>query len=98
MVGGVGVLVGSTDRSSLPLSILATAVVAVAFQPVREQAQSLANRLVGGRRSHPNVVLSQLSALVAESSSIQPVLIRMLQLLVDVTGTPPALIHLSVGG
>ncbi len=98
IVAGVGALVGSTDRSSLPLSILATAVVAVAFQPVREQAQSLANRLVGGRRSDPNVVLSQLSALVAESSSIEPVLIRMLQLLVDATGTPAAAIYLSVGG
>ncbi len=98
IVAGVGALVGSTDRSSLPLSILATAVVAVAFQPVRVQAQTLANRLVRGRRSDPNAVLSQLSALVAESSSIEPVLIRMLQLLVDATGTRAAAIYLSVGG
>jgi signal transduction histidine kinase len=98
IVAGVGALVGTAGSPSLPLSILATAVVAVAFQPVRERAQSLADRLIRGRRSDPNVILSKLSALVAESSSIEPVLIRMLQLLVDTTGAGGAAIHLSVGG
>jgi signal transduction histidine kinase len=98
IVAGVGALVGNAGSPSLPLSILATAVVAVAFQPVRERAQSLADRLVRGRRSDPNVILSKVSALVAESSSIEPVLVRMLQLLVDATGTGGAAIYLDVGG
>jgi len=98
IVAGVGALIGGAGSPNLPLSILATAVVAVAFQPVREQAQTLANRLVRGRRSDANAVLSQLSALVADSSSIEPVLTRMLQLLVDATGTPAAAIYLNVGG
>ena len=41
------------SRPDLGLSILATAVVAVAFQPVRERAQRLANRLVFGKRPPP---------------------------------------------
>ena len=97
IVAGVGAVVGSAGQSNLPLSILATAVVAVAFQPVRERAQALANRLVHGRRADPHEVLSRLSAMVADSSSIEPVLIRMLQLLVDATGVIGAAIYLNVG-
>jgi signal transduction histidine kinase len=98
IVAGVGAVIGSADRPSLPLSIVATALVALAFQPVRERAQALTDRLVRGRRANPNEVLSKLSALVADSSSIEPVLTRMLQLLVDATGTAAAAIYLSVGG
>jgi len=98
IVAGIGAIVGGADRSTLPLSILATAIVAVAFQPVRERAQALADRLVRRRRADPNAVLSKLSELVADSSSIEPVLMRMLQLLVDAIGTGGAAIYLSEGG
>ena len=97
IVAGVGAIVGGAGQPSLPLSILATAAVAVAFQPVRERAQALANRLVHGRRADPHEVLSKLSAMAADSSSVEPVLIRMLQLVVDATGTTGAAIYLHVG-
>ena len=97
IVAGIGAIIGSAGQSNLPLSILATAVVAIAFQPVRERAQALANRLVYGRRSDPHEVLSKLSAMVADSSAIEPVLIRMLQLVVDATGAVGAAIYLNVG-
>jgi signal transduction histidine kinase len=97
IVAGVGAMIGSAGQSNVPLSILATAVVAVAFQPVRERAQALANRLVHGRRADPHEVLSKLSEMVADSSSIEPVLMRMLQLLVDATGAIGAAIYLNVG-
>jgi len=97
IVAGLGAMIGSAGQSNLPLSILATAVVAVAFQPVRERAQALANRLVHGRRADPHEVLSKLSAMVADSSSIEPVLIRMLQLVVDATGAIGTAIYLNVG-
>ena len=51
VVDGVGTLVGN-DRSPL-LSAVAAAVVAVAFQPVRERARRLANRVVYGKRATP---------------------------------------------
>jgi signal transduction histidine kinase len=97
IVAGVGEIVGSAGQSSLPLSILATAVVALAFQPVRERAQAVANRLVYGRRSDPHEVLSRLASMVAESNSSEQVLSRMLQLLVEATGASGAAIYLKVG-
>lgn len=97
IVAGAGAMIGSARQSNLALSILATAVVAVAFQPVRERAQALANRLVYGRRSAPHEVLSRLTEMVAESSSGEHLLMRMLQLVVDATGASAAAIYLNVG-
>src|SRR5439155_670649 len=56
IVIGVGTAVGSTNNAFL--SIVATAVVAISFQPVREWARSLANRLVYGDRASPYEVMS----------------------------------------
>src|SRR5205807_4650403 len=53
IVVGIGTLVGIGGRPNLVLSIVATAVVAVGFQPVRERLQKVANRLVYGRRATP---------------------------------------------
>ncbi|MCA1726884.1 MAG: hypothetical protein LC722_04305, partial [Actinobacteria bacterium] len=47
IVVGVGSLIG--NRGNVLLSILATAVIAVAFQPLRDRVRRLANRLVYGR-------------------------------------------------
>ena len=51
LVVGVGTLAG--DQRSPLLAALAAAVVAVAFQPVRQWAGRLANRVVYGRRATP---------------------------------------------
>ena len=58
IVVGIGALLQHGTRPSLGLSILATAVVAVAFQPVRERVQHLANHLVYGKRATPYEALS----------------------------------------
>jgi signal transduction histidine kinase len=97
IVVGVGAMIGNVGQSNLPLSILATAVVAVAFQPVRERAESLANRLVYGRRTDPREVLSRVSEMVADAKSNEQVLGHMLELLVDATGATGAAIYLNVG-
>jgi signal transduction histidine kinase len=65
IVVGLGSLVGLGGRTALPLSLLATAVTAVAFEPVRERVQGLANRLVYGRRASPYEVLSRFGQLAA---------------------------------
>src|SRR5205823_3268633 len=44
IVVGIGAAIGQGSKPNLGLSILATAVVAVAFQPVRERVQRFANR------------------------------------------------------
>jgi signal transduction histidine kinase len=67
IVVGIGTLVGSGGQPNLILSIVATAIVAVAFQPVRERVQRVANRLVYGKRATPYEVLSQFSERVAET-------------------------------
>ena len=56
---GVGALLPVPDGV---LSLVATAVVALAFEPVRRRAQRMADRLVYGHRSTPYEALSRLSA------------------------------------
>src|SRR5205814_1304118 len=58
IVVGIGALLQQGARPSLVLSILATTVVTVAFQPVRERVQRLANHLVYGKRATPYEALS----------------------------------------
>jgi signal transduction histidine kinase len=77
IVVGVGALVGGTGRSNLGLSILATAIVAVAFQPVRERVQRIANRLVYGKRATPYEVMADFSERMAGAISADEVLPKM---------------------
>jgi signal transduction histidine kinase len=95
---GVGSLVGSGGQPNLALSILATAVVAVGFQPVRERVQRLANRLVYGTRATPYEVLSEFSERVAESPAANDVLPRMARVLAEGTGADHAHVWLRVEG
>ena len=59
LVVGAGALLPVSDRV---LSLAATAVLAVVFEPVRRRAQGLADRLVYGDRVTPYETLSRLSA------------------------------------
>jgi signal transduction histidine kinase len=95
MVVGVGALVG--DRQSPLLSGIAAAVVAVAFQPVRQLARKLANRLVYGERATPYEVLSEFSERAAGTYSTEDVLPRMVQILSAGTGATEACVWLRVG-
>jgi signal transduction histidine kinase len=97
IVVGVGALIGSGGRPNLALSIVATAIVAVAFQPVRERVQKVANRLVYGKRATPYEVLSQFSERVAESYAADDVLPRMARVLADGTGAARADVWLRTG-
>ncbi|MBA2272308.1 MAG: hypothetical protein H0W21_00180, partial [Actinobacteria bacterium] len=74
IVAGAGALLGAGGDSNLALSIFATAVVAVAFQPVRERVQRFANRLVYGKRASPYEVLSRFSQTVASSYGAEDLL------------------------
>ena len=61
VVVGVGSLVGRGDEPDLLLSILATAIVAVLFEPARHRLQRVANHVVYGERATPFEVLSNLT-------------------------------------
>ena len=69
VVVGLGALVGSGDEPNAVLSVGATALVAVGFQPVRRRLERVANRLVFGRRATPYEVLSEFSRRVAATSN-----------------------------
>jgi signal transduction histidine kinase len=58
MVVGVGSLVGARADANLQLTVAATAVAALAFQPARVRLQRVANRLVYGQRASPYEVLA----------------------------------------
>jgi signal transduction histidine kinase len=77
IVVGIGRLVESGNRPSLALSIVATAVVAVAFQPVRERVQRFANRLVYGKRASPYEVMAGFADRMAGTLSVDDVLPKM---------------------
>ena len=83
VVGG-GSLVGTTRNPTL--SIIATALIAVAFQPIRDRARRLADRLVFGKRAAPYEVLSEFSERMASTYAIEDVLPRMVQILAEGTG------------
>jgi len=95
IVVGIGTLVGSPERPGL-LSIAATAVIAVAFQPARERSRRLANRLVYGKRATPYEVLSAFSRGVAGASTDDS-LLRMARLVVEATGATQATVWLRLG-
>jgi signal transduction histidine kinase len=94
---GIGSLVGSGGKPNLALSIVATGVVAVGFQPLRERLQKIANRLVYGERATPYEVLSQFSERVAESYASDDVLPRMARVLADGTNAVHAEVWLRSG-
>jgi signal transduction histidine kinase len=89
VVVGVGTVVGQGDRASFELSIVATAVVALAFQPVRRWVQRIANRLVFGERATPYEVLARFARRAAEASDDE-LLQRIPQLIVEGTGAAQA--------
>jgi len=89
----IGALIGVTEG----VSLLATAVVAVAFQPIRRRAQQFANRLVYGERATPYEVLSRFSEHVGETYSGEDILVRMARLLAEGTGATSAVVWLRVG-
>ncbi|MEX2421417.1 MAG: adenylate/guanylate cyclase domain-containing protein, partial [Actinomycetota bacterium] len=55
---GVGALIGKGDESNTVLAVVATAIVAIAFQPLRKRATELANRLVFGKAQSREEVLA----------------------------------------
>ncbi|HEV2930900.1 MAG TPA: hypothetical protein VGW74_19635, partial [Propionibacteriaceae bacterium] len=96
IVVGVGTLVGSGDEPNVLLSVVATGVIAVAFQPARDRSRRLANRLVYGSRATPYEVLSTFSRDMA-SASTDGSLQRLARLVVEATGAVKASVWLRFG-
>jgi signal transduction histidine kinase len=96
IVVGVGMLLGSQDEPNLALSIAATAIVAIAFSPVKERTQRLANRLVYGQRATPYEALHRFTDEVATSYETDRVAPAMAKTIVDATGAERAEVWLAL--
>jgi signal transduction histidine kinase len=95
LVVGIGAMIGSNQR--FLLSLVATAVIALAFQPLRQRAQRLANRLVYGKRATPYEALSQFSEHLSETYSHEDILDRMARILGEGTGAERAEVWVRAG-
>jgi signal transduction histidine kinase len=95
VVVGIGTAVGS--RRNPFLTLAAAAVIALAFNPVRERAKHLANRLVYGKRASPYEVLSEFVEQMGGTYSLEDVLPRMAAILGEGTGARQALVWLRIG-
>ena len=98
VVAGVGALIGSVGDASIALSIVATAVVAIVFQPLRLRLVRLADRVVFGERATPYEVLARFGQGLGSAESTDDVLPRMARLLAEGTGAVSADVKLMIGG
>jgi signal transduction histidine kinase len=87
IVVGVGRLLGG--EAGFGLSVAASVLVALAFQPIRRRVERWANRLVYGERATPHEVLVRFSHRSSELSD-EELLGRIPQLMVDGTGARSA--------
>ena len=92
LVVGVGALAGGRDKPLV--AALAAAVVAVAFQPVRQRAGRLANRVVYGRRATPYQVLSDFAQQIGGTYAAEGVLPQMAQIVAAGTGAERVVVWL----
>ena len=96
VVGG-GLLLGKTSTPHLGLSVLATAVVALGFDPVLGRLQRFARRVVAGGRPEPYDALRRFGGVLADSRPSEDLALRMARLLADGTGAAWAQVRVITG-
>lgn len=96
VVVGTAAMVPAVD--GLGLSLLATALVAVAFNPVRRRVQHGVNRLMFGRRDDPYAVLSELGRLLARSGTPDATLATVVETVATALKLPGVAIDLDRDG
>jgi signal transduction histidine kinase len=98
VVAGVGGLLAAGSESRLLLAVVATAFVAVAFQPLRTRLERLANRLVYGVRAVPYEVLADFTTRLDGRQSSLELLPVMARMLAQGTGSDAATVWLDENG
>ncbi|WUJ70258.1 histidine kinase [Kribbella soli] len=96
IVLGGGLLIGRTSSPHLGLSVLATAVVALAFGRVQSRLEVVMSRVVHGGRQSPYDVLKRFSPAVTDGRDDLPA--RMAEILAEGTGARSAQVWLMVDG
>ena len=95
VVRGGGGLLHALDRPHLGLSVLATAIVALGFEPVRVRLRGVATRLLGKGRAAPYDLLAGFHPEVVDPGDVPE---RMARLLAEATGARAVQVLLSVQG
>ena len=95
IVLGIGTFVG--HRRNPLLTIAAAVAIALVFQPLRQRASRLANRLVYGERATPYQVLSDFAADMAGQLDLGGALDRMVSLLGGASGASRVEAWIRVG-
>src|SRR2546421_1608896 len=95
IVGGLGVLLQA--QGNLVISLLATGLIAVLFQYLRDRLQRGVNRLMYGERDAPYVVLSRLGQRLEATLAPQAVLPTIVETVAQALKLPYAAIALKQG-
>lgn len=95
VVGYLGALFRTGNN--LPVSLLATGLVAILFQPLREQLQRGANRLFYGQRDEPYAVITRLSQRLEATLTPDTVLSTIVETITQALKLPHAAILLQEG-
>jgi signal transduction histidine kinase len=93
VVGTLGMLVGS--GGNLGIELLATALVALLFQPLRAWVQRGVNRLLYGRRDEPYAVITQLSRRLEDTPAPDAMLSTIVETVAQALKLPYAAIFLQ---
>ncbi|MBA2691802.1 MAG: GAF domain-containing sensor histidine kinase, partial [Rubrobacter sp.] len=96
VVGYLGTLFRT--EGSLAISLLATGVVAVAFQPLRDKLQRTINRLMYGERDEPYEVLSRLGERLEGTLDPDSALSTIVETVAQAMNIPHAAISLDLNG
>jgi signal transduction histidine kinase len=97
VVGVAGAVVGGGDRPNVFAAVAATALAAVAFQPVRRRAHRLADRIVYGNRTSPYELVATFTERL-DDASLTEILPRMANLVAEGTGAQRVGVWLRAGG
>ena len=85
-------------EGNLGLAIAATALVAVAFEPVRVWVQHWANRLVYGHRASPYEALATMTGRIGAAADPESALPEAARLLAEGTGAAESVVWVAEGG
>ena len=96
IVGGVGAIFRTSGN--LAISLVATGVVAILFQPLRGWLQRGANRLLYGERDEPYAVIARLGQRLGETLAPDAILPTIVETVAGALKLPYAAIALRRGG
>jgi signal transduction histidine kinase len=94
----LGALVGGRVSRAYWASVVATALVALAFQPLRRGVQRLGDRAVYGRKAAPYQALAELCRRLARAVSLEQVLPGIAEISGRSIGAASASVRLAVAG